>query len=285
MQTVSTDYWYQHLVDVCWNWGDRLTYRNGDRKRLICPGQIRFDKTPLVSLRKTAWKSALREMEWFLSGSNKLADLHPSVHHWWLPWVNEQGRVAMNYGEQLRNWTVYKDIDAGQLDTIYRPEPFDCIAAFIDGIKKHPHSSRHVITTWNTPEMYSDECMITNCHGTVIQGFVTNGVFDLFMYQRSADVVLGLQHNWIQYWAFAHWVAHRTGNKLRAFIWQGGDVHVYVKHQEMIEKILAADHYRELALAPELIYEPTSEDKFFADDFRLAGDYSPFITDPLEMVV
>lgn len=276
---MSTDEQYVALVRETWGEGFEVNPRNGSRVRLFAPPPIRFRSTPLVGVRKTAWKSAIREFEWFLSGSNNVADLHPSVRKWWQPWANYLGNVRFNYGVQLR-----RQMGA---DSDYRD--FDQIAAFVAGIREKPHSARHVITTWYSPEMYSADCPITNCHGTVIQAQVNDGVLDLFTYQRSADLICGVPHNWIQYWAFVQWLAHATGNRVGRLIWQGGDVHVYRAHAEMTERLIRTrDRHTEcggsLPQPPQLVYTPTS-DEFRADDFTLDGDYRPVITDAVEMVV
>ena len=251
--------------------GRKVNPRNGERMRLHAPDKIRFNSTPLVSVRKTAWKSAIREFEWFMSGSNNVYDLHQSVRHWWHPWTDRMGNIMSNYSKQFRSYD----------GSAFR-KGFDQIQAFIDGIKEKPHSARHVITTWHTEEMYSPDTKITNCHGTVIQAFVHDGVLDLTMYQRSADLICGVPHNWIQYWAFLLWLSHRTGNKPGQFIWDGGDVHIYAAHYEMTGRIMYTDV--DSVRTPQLVYTPTSED-FKADDFSLDGPYTPIITDSVEMVV
>lgn len=278
----TTDEEYVDLVREVWGEGFEVNPRNGGRVRLFVTQPIRFRSTPLVGIRKTAWKSALREWEWFLSGSSNVRDLHPSVRKWWEPWASPSGRVKYNYGEQLRE-QVYDATDYAAPGLKPCVGAFDQIAAFVDGIRSKPHSARHVISTWYSPEMYSPECPITNCHGTVIQASVNDGVLDLFTYQRSADLICGVPHNWIQYWAFLLWLSHRTGFKAGRLIWQGGDVHCYSAHESMIEKLLrigAGSCQR----TPQLIYTP-SGDEFRADDFRLDGEYRPVITESVEMVV
>lgn len=267
---MSVDKQYADLIDSVMREGQTVYPRNGERIRLVHPPAVRFRHTPLVVVRKTAWKSAIREWEWFLSGSSNVNDLHPSVHKWWQPWADESGEVRFNYSQQLR-----KQRSCG--------EWFDQIAAFVDGIRRKPHSSRHVISTWYSPDMYSPECPITNCHGSLIQAFVHNGVLDLVMTQRSADLVCGVPHNWIQYWAFLLWLSHRTGTKPGEFVWQGGDVHLYAKHKSMACRIVY-EQARMIANAPQLVYAPTS-DEFKADDFTLSSQYTPVITESVEMVV
>jgi thymidylate synthase len=264
---------YANLLRTLLHTGKPISTRNSDVKRLISYQTV-ISSTPLVGLRKTAWKSALREMEWFLSGSTNIHDLHPSVHSWWKPWANEQGKVMNNYSAQFREfWGAGGWVDQIQL--------------LLDGVKEHPYSRRNVITTWNTADMVHPETPITNCHGTVIQAFVDNdNVLDIATYQRSVDTVCGLPHNWVQYWALLLWVAHRTGRKPGSLHWTGGDVHLYRVHYDLAERIIKTWFYScdDSLKTPEIIYKPSS-DEFKADDFILDSPYNPLLTDRAEMVV
>lgn len=271
----STDVIYASLVAQCVEDGHRLTTRNAPCRRLVVKDYA-FTRTPLVGLRKTAWKSALREWEWFMSGSNDINDLHESVRPWWQPWANSDGKVLHNYSQQFREFTGFDPVEGKYFH-------YDQIKAFVDGVRDHPHSRRNVMTTWNPAEMNAKDCPITNCHGTVIQAFVTNGVLDIYTYQRSCDLICGVPHNWIQYWAFLMWVAHLTGHKPGVLYWTGGDVHVYEEHVGMAKRIREAAG-RSRPPVPELVYTPTSE-TFLASDFSLSGPYEPVITDSVRMIV
>lgn len=258
---------FRRLIKTILTEGSKVETRNGTCQRLIKPVPFTFTETPLVSLRKTSWKLALREWEWFMSGSSNLADLHPSVHAWWKNWADPSGRVRYNYGEQLRS-------AGGRVDQIERA---------IALIKTDPFSRRNVLTTWNPVDMSQEDCPITNCHGTAIQFFVEpNGTIHLNMQQRSVDVLVGLPHNWIQYWAFLTWVAHRTGLKVGSFTWTGGDQHIYEAHWNTAHQMKNLDlpGYS----TPKLLYSPTS-DKFKADDFSLDSEYTPVIQTYLPLII
>ena len=267
------DHTYCDLIAQVRNRGHRLFTRNAYRTRLIAQ-TVHLDRTPLVSARKTAWRNALREWEWFMSGSNNVNALHESVRHWWKPWANAYGEVKYNYSKQFRCF------DGG-----WGRKGFDQLTHWLDGVRDHPNSTRNVMTTWHSEEMAAKDCPITNCHGTVIQAFVTDGVLDIFTYQRSCDLVCGVPHNWIQYWAFLLWAAHRTGHRPGAVTWTGGDVHLYEEHLPMADRLIALT-LQELLTdgTPELVYTPTS-DEFIADDFQLNGPYQPVITDSVKMIV
>lgn len=268
---------YIHLISDILTNGDFIPGRNANTYRLF-KADMTFASTPLIHVRKTSWKSALREMEWFLSGATKLSSLHPSVQHWWKPWEDEQGHIRFNYSEQLRHSHGFELL------------PFDSIKYLINGISEHPFSRRLLCTTWNNSDMSNPECRITNCHGTVIHINVDSGnQLNLFMYQRSVDVICGLPHNLIQYWAFMHWLAFKTGKKVGRFEWTGGDIHIYEQHVDIAKKMLISNFD---SIKPcHLIYYPNdqvnshSPDDFKADDFILTGEYNPLLTDKVEMVV
>lgn len=267
----TPDALYGQLLADLLNKGLEVKTRNSVCKRLFAE-KLTFTTTPLIAARKTAWKSALREFEWFLSGSNKLEDLHPSVHPWWQPWVNKDGVIPNNYSEQFRHFCGVEQSE------------FDQIGYLVKGIEHHPFSRRNVISTWNTADMVHENTPISNCHGTIIQCFVNpDNTLHLVMYQRSVDTVCGLPHNLIQYWAFLLWLAHKTKRQVGSFVWIGGDIHLYEQHYGMAADIVRVCGHAECR-SPQLVYKPTSED-FKADDFSLDGPYNPLILDKVEMVV
>ena len=249
--------------------GDEIATRNSVTKR-YCNQMATFTSTPLISVRKTAWKNAIREFEWFLSGSNNINDLHPSVRPWWQPWADDSGLIANNYSIQFCDF-------AGHHSRINQ------IEALKDGIKNHPNSRRNIITTWNTADMLHSTTPITNCHNSLTQAFVKpDNSLHLTTYQRSSDMVLGVPHNFIQMWAFLQYLASSTGREVGSLTWIGGDCHVYESHLDMAEKIRTAD-LSEIK-TPNLIYTPTS-DQFKADDFSLDMPYTPLINEKLVMIV
>lgn len=237
---------------------DSIPVRNGNCRRLIGPALL-FYSTPLLQCRQVAWKQSLYEMEWFLSGSNKISDLHESVHMWWKPWTNENGHVATGYAERFRR------VDNGW---VY---PLDQIKQLIDGLRSEPYSRRHVVSTWDCD--WKENGGLPCCHGTVIQCFVNRDALSMVMYQRSADVMCGLPHNLLQYRALLLWLAEQTDLVPYWFHWIGGDVHLYEQHEDLARRtckeasVITDD-------GPQLIYKATS-DAFKADDFSLSCDYVP----------
>jgi thymidylate synthase len=257
--------------------GEEITTRNSTVKRLIGQ-QVEFSTTPLVSIRKTAWKLALREWEWFLSGSSYINDLHPSVRHWWAPWADKDtGIVLNNYSKQFR-WFSGTEVSASP--------GFDQIEFVIKTLREHPNSRRNILTTWHSAEMASAKTPITNCHNTLTQFFVEGGdKLTIDTNQRSVDVICGLPHNWIQMAAFQLWLAARVGLRIGRLIWKGGDCHVYYAHYDLANEMIERVDEIEGGRSPLLCYRPTTED-FRADDFYLEGDdYRPLITTKAEMIV
>ena len=266
---MTTNAKYRMIIKAILENGEEINTRNSKVLRNTNI-KMSFKETPLVTVRKTAWKNALREMEWFLSGSQEIGDLDERVRHWWTPWADSLGYIWNNYGKQFRR---FEGRDYAQVDQIQY---------MIDTLRDHPNSRRNVITTWNTADMLNEMTPITNCHGTVIQAFVRHGKYlDLTMYQRSADFMLGVQHNWIQYWALMNWLAHRADLKVGEFTWIGGDVHIYEDHIPVAKKIVEVDVNRS---RPKMIYKPTS-DEFKASDFTIANIEEPVILDKVEMII
>ena len=266
MHGPSADISYQQLIERCRTRGHRVITRNAPVFREIDAPLIAFDRAPLVTLKRTAWEKAIREMEWFLSGDSKCPD---ELLDWWkeqLCFDDDHYHYYFGYGHQFINFGGYKTVGSG----------FDQIKALIDGIKAHPYSRRHVVTAWNPGEMTwvtrlnRNEKTPATCHGTVIQFFVQDGQLHMKHYQRSADIVLGVPHNWIQYWALLLWIAVRTGLKAGTMQWIFGDLHLYDEpsHLAVADAIIAADPRH---CDAELVYRGNAGCWFKATDFELVG--------------
>lgn len=266
---MQTDSIFINMLDTILSSGSEITTRNSVTKR-VRNLTAHFIATPLVCVRKTAWKLALREMEWFLSGSNNINDLHPSVRHWWQPWADDQGLIKNNYSIQFCDF-------AGHYGSV------DQVSALIEGIRHHPFSRRNVITTWNTADMLHPSTPITNCHNSLTQAFVEpDNSLHLTTYQRSSDMVLGVPHNFIQMWAFLQYLAHHTGRSVGSLTWLGGDCHIYESHIDAAQRLIATDI--SAIQTPNLLYTPTSN-VFKAEDFVLDSDYKPLNNEKLVMIV
>lgn len=219
---MQADTHYQNLIHDLLQRGDRLITRNAPVYSLVDAPRIIFTEFPLVTFRSTAALKAIREMEWFLSGEPKCPD---ELLDWWEGQLCEEynnGRIEQyyyyGYGEQFRDFGGNR---------------FDQISHISSNVKSHPFSRRNVITAWNPADMETIAHSNNNpntpatCHGTLIQCFVRDSQLHLSHYQRSADVLLGVPHNWVQYWAFLLWLCAQTGYKPGSLIWTFGDLHLY----------------------------------------------------------
>lgn len=259
MRTMA-DWNFAHLLSQLLADKNPVLTRNHKCRRLLAPDRCVFTDTPIVTLRPTAWRKALRELEWFLSGHDKCPD---ELKDWWRGQLDSEGNYLWGYPYQLR-----------------RRGGHDQIEYLVDALIKHPYSRRHILTTWSPSEM----AYITNankniatpstCHLSYAQFFVVDGKLDMLSVQRSADVLLGLPHNWIQHWALLTWLARRTGLEVGRLIWQGGDVHLYEaeSHIRCAEEIVinASSWLMQLEGGHRLVYAANDPREFRAVDFYMA---------------
>jgi len=259
----KTDEIYCTLLKSIMSTGQRVPCRNGSTFRSFTLPTVVFDSTPLVTVRKTAWHKAIDEMEWFLSGDPTCP---ANLLDWWEGQLNNENRYLAGYGEQLRKF-------------LGADSQFDQIAALINGLRSNPFSREHVITTWNPLDMAIIKKINNNertpacCHTTIAQFFVSEtGMLSMHSYQRSADMLLGAPHNWIQSWALLLWVAAKTGYIADKLIWTFGDAHIYthISHLQTIDQILAAK-LPLVSSAPRLIYNGGANSDFRAADFEMIG--------------
>jgi len=260
----QADHYYQSLIQQVLEYGDLIETRNHPAYSLITSDLITFTQTPLVTVCKTALKKALGEMEWFLSGSDQCP---AELLDWWDGQLNPTGRYFNGYGSQLRH---------------FGHNGFDQIKNLINGIKDHPHSRRHVITTWNPDDMSritqinENPKTPTTCHNTLTQAFVRNGKLSLRTYQRSADILLGVKHNWCQTWALLLWLANQTGLQPWLLMWQFGDLHLYDEpsHIEVADAIIGCDLANRTPV--KMVYHGTGD--FKASDFEIVGEIAEPVT-------
>lgn len=260
-----TDHRYQVLLRTVSECGDEITTRNAVTKSCFDLDPITFVQTPLVTLRKTAWKMALREMEWFMSGDLKCPDEL-------LPWWQEQltnGMYRGGYSHQYRR--------SGYTGT------FDQIQYLLKELRHPPNSRRLVMTTWNPSDMaYITElnhnpATPSCCHGSMIQLFVREGRVHMTHYQRSADLLLGFPHNAIQYWALLIYFARHSELQVGSLRVLLGDAHIYQEdsHLEAVKHILRIPVQPEVDNSFNLLYNPvvqsTGVPEFKASDFVMAG--------------
>lgn len=222
--------------------------------------QMRFDLSegfPLVTTKKLHLKSIIHELLWFLKGDTNIAYLQDNGVRIWNEWANEDGDLGPVYGAQWRSW---KNYDGSTIDQI---------KAVVDEIKHNPTSRRLIVSAWNVAEI--DDMALAPCH-CLMQFYVSSGKLSLQLYQRSADVFLGVPFNIASYALLLQMVAQVTGMKVGEFVHSFGDVHIYLNHLEQVEEQLS----REPRKLPRMVLNPnvTEINDFKYEDFTLL-DYDP----------
>ena len=252
---------YLNLLRQVQNHGRQKQDRTGTGTRQIFGAQMRFDLRegfPLVTTKKVHFKSVVAELLWFLSGSTNVKDLQAMGCTIWDEWANpDTGDLGPVYGEQWRNWPGH---DGWNIDQI---------ADLIEGISTNPHSRRHIVSAWNPADI--PDMALAPCHA-LFQFDVTDGVLSCQLYQRSADLFLGVPFNIASYALLTHMVAAQCDLAVGDFVWTGGDCHIYDNHVEQVQTQLARDP-RPLPML-HIKRRPASIFDYAPDDFEVVG-YEP----------
>lgn len=261
---------YDDLCHLILNHGEDRGDRTGTGTRSIFGHQMRFDLRagfPAITTKRLFWRGVVSELIWFLSGQSNIAELHFSDVHIWDQWADEDGDLGPVYGCQWRSWGARQN---GQ--------PIDQIAQVIDSLKRDPESRRHLVSAWNVADL--PHMALAPCH-VMFQFYVSRGErLCCQLYQRSADVFLGLPFNIASYALLTHMIAQVVGLNVGEFIHTIGDAHIYTNHMDQVRTQLAREHYP----APRLELDPDilDIDGFTADHIRLIGYQShPAIKAPI----
>ncbi|MDQ1347514.1 MAG: thymidylate synthase [Acidobacteriota bacterium] len=223
--------------------------RTGTGTLSVFGHQMRFDlreSFPLMTTKKLHLKSIVHELIWFLSGSTNVGYLRQNGVTIWDEWADAQGELGPVYGHQWRSWPAR---DGGEIDQIAR---------LVDGIRANPDSRRHIVSAWNPADL--DRMALPPCHA-LFQFYVARGELSCQLYQRSADVFLGVPFNIASYALLCAMVAQVTGLKPGDFVHTFGDVHLYLNHLEQAREQLS----REPRALPRLELNPEVRSIF---DFR-----------------
>lgn len=240
---------YLDLLQQVRTQGLRREDRTGTGTLGVFGRQIRFDLAagfPLVTTRKLHLKSIIHELLWFLRGDTNIAYLKANGVSIWDEWADEAGNLGPVYGAQWRSWPRR---DGGTIDQI---------AGVIDAIRKTPHSRRLVVSAWNPADV--DSMALPPCHA-LFQFHVADGRLSCQLYQRSADIFLGVPFNIASYALLTHMVAQVTGLQPGEFVHTFGDAHLYLNHLEQADAQLA----RAPLPLPRLVLDPSVNS---IDDFR-----------------
>jgi thymidylate synthase len=222
--TISTPY-EDLLRDVLEN-GARKSDRTGTGTRSLFGRQIRFDLAegfPLITTKRVHFKSIAYELLWFLRGESSVDWLHEHGVTIWDEWADASGELGPVYGVQWRSWPT----PAG--------EPIDQISDVIEQIMSNPDSRRLIVSAWNPADI--PQMALAPCHA-LFQFYVADGKLSCQLYQRSADMFLGVPFNIASYALLTQLVAKQTGLGLGEFVWTGGDCHIYDNHVEQVTEQL-----------------------------------------------
>ncbi len=232
--------------------------RTGTGTRSVFGHQMRFDLNagfPLVTTKKCHLRSIIHELLWFLQGDTNIKYLQDNGVRIWDEWADENGDLGPVYGYQWRNWPTPNG------------ESIDQISKLINMIKSNPDSRRLLVTAWNPAQV--DDMALPPCHA-LFQFYVADGKLSCQLYQRSADIFLGVPFNIASYALLTMMVAQVCDLQLGDFVWSGGDCHLYSNHMQQVEEQLS----REPFALPSMRINPAIDSifDFTIDDFELC-DY------------
>ena len=232
--------------------------------------QMRFDLAegfPLVTTKKLHWPSIAHELLWFLSGDSNVRYLREHGVSIWNAWADEKGELGPIYGVQWRSWPT---AGGGTIDQV---------SDVVRRLREDPDSRRLVVSAWNVAEL--PRMALAPCH-CLFQFYVANGRLSCQLYQRSADIFLGVPFNIASYALLTHMIAQQCELDVGDFVWTGGDVHLYLNHIEQADTQLA----REPGPLPTLHIrrKPASLFEYAFEDFEIAGyDPQPAIKAPISV--
>lgn len=248
------------LADVRDN-GVLKTDRTGVGTKSVFGRQMRFDLNegfPLLTTKKVHLKSIIHELLWFIAGDTNIKYLKDNGVRIWDEWADENGDLGPVYGHQWRSWPTPDGKTIDQLSNV------------IEQIKKNPDSRRLIVSAWNVAEV--DKMALPPCH-TLFQFYVAEGRLSCQLYQRSADMFLGVPFNIASYALLTMMIAQVCGLGLGEFVHTTGDTHIYTNHFEQVELQLS----REPRALPRMIINPDVKNifDFKYEDFTLEG-YDPW---------
>ncbi len=293
---------YLDLMRQIWTHGDQRMDRTGVGTRSIFGAQLRFDlsddRIPLLTTKRVFWKAAAKEMLWFLTGNTNIRPLLQEKVTIWSDWplakyrqetgedisqedfearivadeafAEEWGDLGPVYGKQWVNWATYER----QADGSYVSGPgINQVAQVVDSLKANPGSRRHIIEGWNVAEL--DGMALPPCHKTYqfhVAGEGDTARLNCLLYQRSCDVALGLPFNLFGASLLARMMAQQAGYLPGELVWSGGDTHLYLNHEHLVEEQLSRTPEGQARLA--ITRKPEDIFSYRFEDFEVR-DYTP----------
>ena len=262
---------YHRLLRKVLDHGQYREDRTGTGAYSVFGEQSRYDLSqtfPLVTTKKLHLRSIIHELLWFIKGDTNIGYLNENRVTIWDEWADENGDLGPVYGAQWRRWKSHPDA-----------EPVDQIARLIEGLKTNPHSRRHIVSAWNVSVV--DQMALPPCH-CLFQFFVAGDRLSCQLYQRSADLFLGVPFNIASYALLTAMVAQVCGLKPGDFVHTFGDLHLYSNHLDQAKLQLT----REPRALPTMRLNPEvkSIDGFVFADFTLEG-YDPWPSIKAEIAV
>ena len=259
---------YLDLLQRTLNEGARKVDRTGVGTLSVFGAQVRFDLRagfPLVTTKQLHLRSIIHELLWFLRGDTNIRYLHEHGVTIWDEWADEHGDLGPIYGRQWRAWAT---VDGRCVDQL---------ASVIEQLRRDPDSRRLIVSAWNVGEL--ERMRLPPCH-LLFQFYVANGELSCQLYQRSADLFLGVPFNIASYALLTAMVAQQTDLGVGEFIWTGGDCHLYLNHLEQVRLQLS----REPRSPPRLLLQcrPASLFDYRYEDFAIVDyQHHPAIRAPV----
>ncbi|KFN43312.1 thymidylate synthase [Arenimonas oryziterrae] len=259
---------YLDLLNHVLEHGAEKSDRTGTGTRSVFGWQMRFDLAagfPLVTTKKLHLRSIIHELLWFLKGETNIAYLKENKVSIWDEWADERGELGPVYGKQWRSWAGADGVEVDQIRWV------------VEEIKRNPDSRRLIVNAWNVADL--PKMALMPCHA-LFQFYVADGKLSCQLYQRSADIFLGVPFNIASYALLTHMIAQVCGLRVGDFVHTLGDAHVYSNHFDQAREQLS----RSTRPLPTLVLNPAITDLFAFgfDDIAIEGyDPHPAIKAPV----
>ena len=256
-ETIPTP--YEDLLRDVLEHGAVKTDRTGTGTRSVFGRQLRFDLSqgfPLVTTKRVHMKSIAYELLWFLRGESNVAWLQENGVTIWDEWADASGELGPVYGVQWRSWPTP---DGGHVDQI---------SEVLRTLRENPDSRRIIVSAWNVADI--PRMALPPCHA-FFQFYVADGLLSCQLYQRSADLFLGVPFNIASYALLTHMIAGQVGLGVGDFVWTGGDCHIYDNHEDQVRTQLT----REARPFPTLSLEPVDSLFDYTYEHMALGGYDP----------